>query len=105
MEPGAPGFGESTAALDQVARSKVAMRRTHLGRSGFRLRLGFALGPVTTSSGHAPIGNLNLSFGVVSHGMGLGCGISISGDGLFDLITIRLSHRGIGQRQSNRNGN
>src|ERR1700733_9334703 len=64
MEPGAPGFGESTAALDQGARSKVAMRRTHLGRSRFRLRPGFALGPVTTSSGHAPVGNFNLPFGV-----------------------------------------
>jgi hypothetical protein len=29
IEPGVSGFGESTAALDQVARSKVAMRRTH----------------------------------------------------------------------------
>jgi hypothetical protein len=63
----------------------------------------FSLGPVV--SPHAPIGNFNLSFAVGSHGVPLGRGIPISGYGLSDLITIGLSHRGIGQQQSNDKGN
>jgi hypothetical protein len=63
----------------------------------------FALAPVTSAS-HTFVGNFNLMSGVVSQGMRFGCGISISGNGLFDLFTIRLSHRGIGQQQSKCNG-
>jgi hypothetical protein len=63
----------------------------------------FSLGPVTSS--HTPIGNFNLSFTVGSHGVPFGRGIPISGYGLSDLITIGLSERGIGQQQTNYNGN
>jgi hypothetical protein len=62
---------------------------------------GFSLGPVTSASTtHAPVGDFNLVSGVVSQGVRFGCGISVSGDGLLDLITVRLGHRGIGQQQS-----
>jgi hypothetical protein len=59
----------------------------------------FSLGPV--ASPHTPISNFNLSFTVGSHGMPFGRGIPIGRYGLSDLITIGLSHRGIGQQQSN----
>jgi hypothetical protein len=63
----------------------------------------FSLGPVT--SPHAPVGNFNLMFSVGSHGVPFGRGIPVSRHGLSDLITIGLSHRGIGQQQSNYNSN
>jgi hypothetical protein len=63
----------------------------------------FSLGPVTSS--HTSIGNFNLSFTVGSHGVPFGRGIPIGGYGLSDLITVGLSERGIGQQQSNYNGN
>jgi hypothetical protein len=67
------------------------------------LQLPVSLGPVT--SPHAPISNFNLSFTVGSHSVPFGRGIPIGGYSLSDLITIGLSERGIGQQQSNYNGN
>jgi hypothetical protein len=57
------------------------------------------------TSRDTPVSDLNLMFAVGRHGMPFGRSISISGHGLPDLITIGLSHRGIGQQQSNDNGN
>jgi hypothetical protein len=80
--------------------SDASWRTRAAGGSDF----GFSLAAVTSTTRHAPIGNFNLMSGVVSQGMRFGCGISISGDGVLDLIAIRLSHRGIGQQQSECNG-
>jgi hypothetical protein len=63
----------------------------------------FSLGPMTSS--HAPISNFNFSFGVSSHGMPFGGGISIGGYGLSDLIAIGLRYRRFGEQQGNYNGN
>jgi hypothetical protein len=65
--------------------------------------LSFSLAPVTSTARHTPIGNFDLMSGVVGQGVRFGCGVSVSGDGLLDLIAIRLRHRGIGQQQSERN--
>jgi hypothetical protein len=51
----------------------------------------------TVASAHTLVSNCNLSCAVVSHGVLFGRGISISGDGLSNLIAIRLSRRGIGK--------
>jgi hypothetical protein len=44
-------------------------------------------------------------FAVGGHGVPFGRGIAIRGYGLSDLLTIGLSHRGIGQQQGSDNGN
>ena len=53
---------------------------------------------------HTLVSNCNLSCAVVSHGVLFGRGISISGDGLSNLITIRPSHSEIGQQERKCNG-
>jgi hypothetical protein len=61
---------------------------------------------VTTTSAarQTLISHCNLMSRVVSQGVRFGGGISIGGDGLLDLLTILLSHRGIGQHESKSNG-
>jgi hypothetical protein len=57
----------------------------------------------STAARQTLVSNCNLMSRVVSQGVRFGCGISVSRNGLLDLIAISLRHRGIGQYESKSN--